>query len=109
MGTTYKAEKCWMMIGTTDISTGTAPEFGLLYDIIVYGSEPCILFVFVVMNTLSYNSLFGAYEVDPHIEYRCLHRSSLQCYHLFNAIPCGDQEIKFIKSKYDLLVYCNYM
>lgn len=97
-----------MVIGTVQISTGDLPLFGLLHDIILHGQEPIILFVFSVMNTLSYNPLYGAYEVTPSIQYKCVYRSSLPCHHLFSAIHYGDNENMFIKSKYDLTVYCNY-
>lgn len=30
MGTKYKTEKCWLMIGTAELSFGTVPQFGLL-------------------------------------------------------------------------------
>ena len=62
----------------------------------------------LVMTTLSYNPVFGAYEVAPSRTYRCLYRSGIQCYHLFNAIHYGDNVNLFIKSKYDLSVYCNH-
>ena len=111
MGTMYRVEKCWLMIGTTDISFGTVPQFGLLYDIIVQGTsqEPNIYFVFIVMDTLNYDPVFGAYEVKQLREYRCLHRSivSNSCYHPFNAVEHINGGL-YIKSKYDLTVYCNY-
>ena len=71
------------MIGITQLPFGTAP---LLYDIIVYGPEPNIVFVFLVMHTLAYDPTLGAYEIVALREYRCLYRSSLQCYHLFSTI-----------------------
>ena len=110
MGTVYRAEKCWLMIGTTIISFGTVPQFGLLYDIIIQGSnkEPNIYFVFMVMDTLDYDPILGAYEVKQLQEYRFLHRSIISsgCYHPFNAVNHNSK--LYIKSKYDLTVYCNY-
>ena len=97
-----------MMIGTTELPFGTAPQFGLLYDIIVYGSEPNIVFVFIALQTLAYDPILGAYEVTTLRTYRCLYRSSIHCYHTFNAVH-GAHEHMYIKSKYDLSVYCNYM
>ena len=108
MGTSYKAGKCCMLIGTSQDLTNQFPLFGLLYDIILYDQEPKILFVFNVLNTASYNTLYGAYEVTPSINYRCFYRSSLSCYHLFSAIHYGENENMFIKSKYSLSVYCHY-
>ena len=107
MGTVYKTEKCWLMIGTTELSFGTVPQFGLLYDILVYGPEPSILFVVLVMQTIAYNSILGAYEILPLTEYKCFYRSSICCYYLFNAVrDCHGT--MYIKPKYDLSVYCNY-
>ena len=108
MGTMYRAEKCWLMIGTTDISFGTVPQFGLLYDIIVQGSEANIYFVFLAMDTLDYDPILGAYKVKQLQEYRVFHRSvvSRGCYHPLNAVNYGGN--LYIKSKYDLTVYCNY-
>jgi len=97
------------MIGTTHLPFGTAPQFGLLYDIIVYGSEPNIVFAFIVMITLTYDPILGAYEIVALWEYRCLYHSSIQCYHLFSTIHHGEYGNMYIKSKYDLSVYCNYM
>ena len=97
-----------MLIGTVHTSSGVAPEFGLLHNIIFSGQEQNMLFIFIIMTTLSYNPVFGAYEVAPSRTYRCLYRSGIQCYHLFNAIHYGDNVNLFIKSKYDLSVYCNH-
>lgn len=107
MGTSYKTRKCCMMIGTVDIPSGTVPKFGLLHDIILYGKDPKILFIFVVMETVRYSSTYGAYETVLLTGYHCLYRSSIQCYHPFNLIDHGG--FLFIKPKYDLTVYCNYM
>lgn len=93
MGTTYKTKKCCMMIGITELQSCTVPKFGLLHDIILYGQEPNIL------ETVKYNSTFGAYETSLLTEYRCLYRSSIQCYHPFNPITHGDSTTKLIKSK----------
>ena len=100
--------KCYMMIGTTECQSGSVPQFGLLYDIIIYGQEPNIVFVFNKMETLKYDSCFGAYEVVSLAEYCCFYRSSIKCYHLFSAIQHGNHVTRYIKSKYDLTVYCNY-
>ena len=97
------------MIGTTDISFGTVPQFGLLYDIVIQGSsqEPHVYFICLVMDTLNYDPILGAYVVKKLQDYRCVHRSIISngCYHPFNAV----QHLNlYIKSKYDLTVYCNY-
>ena len=98
-----------MLIGTTDSEVGSVPLFGSLCDIIVYGEErDHILFIFNVMETLQYDFILGAYEVMLLAEYRCLYRASLQCYHLFNAVEHQSHATRYIKSKYDLTVYCNY-
>ena len=113
LGTTYRTLKCSMMIGTVELQSqsGVAPQFGLLYDIITYGSgeEPSILFIFIVMETLGYISTFGAYEVLPLSNYQCVYCSSLQCHQLLNAFHHGDQTTQFIKPKCDLSVFCKYM
>lgn len=97
-----------MMIGRVQIPSGTAPEFGLLYDIILHGEEQCILFIFISMETIQYNPVLGAYELLPLSQYRCLYRTSIECYYPFNPIhDVGSTKI-FIRSKYDLTVYCNY-
>ena len=108
LGTSYKVEKCCMLIGTTQTSSGCAPQFGLLHNIVLYGQEPSTLFIFIVLTTLFYNPVFGAYEVTPTMTYKCLYRYAMQCHHLFNAIHYGDNTNLFIKSKYDLSVYCHY-
>lgn len=98
------------MIGTTELPFGTVPQFGLLYDIIVQGfnREPSVYFMFIVMDTINYDPVLGAYEVKRLHEYKCLYRSfiSSSCYHPFNAVEHGGN--LYIKSKYDLSVYCNY-
>ena len=96
------------MIQTVQLPTGVYPQFGLLYDIIIHGQEQNIIFIYLLLETVKYNTIFGAYEVVPLPEYRCLYRSSIQCYHPFSAIDYGDSTCKYIKSKYDLTVYCNY-
>ena len=110
MGTLYRVEKCYLMIGTTTISFGTVPQFGLVYDIIIRGSgeEPHIYFVFSVMDTLDYDAILSAYQVKQLQDYRCLHRSIISngCYHPLNAVLHNGN--LYIKSKYDLSVYCNY-
>ena len=109
MGTVYK-EKCWLMISTTEIPIGTVPKFGLLYDIIIQGSnhEPNIYFVFIVMDTLNYDQILGAYEVKRLQQYQCFYRSAISncCYHPLNAVQHGGN--LYIKSKYDLSVFCCY-
>ena len=97
-----------MMLGTVQLSFGVVPQFGLLYDILVYGEQQHLLFIFSSFKTIKYDAILGAYEVVSLPHYQCLHRSSIQCYHLFNAVQHGDSTSKFIKSKYDLTVYCNY-
>lgn len=97
-----------MMIGVLALQSGNAPQFGLLHDIIIYGQEPSIIFVFNVMETLGYHRNMGAYVICPLAEYQCIYRSSLLCHHLFNAVHHDDHSTKYIKSKYDLSVYCNY-
>lgn len=97
------------MIGTMEIQAGTVPKFGFLSDIILYGQDfTCALFVFNVMETLSYNTTLDAYEIAPLADYECLYRPSLQCHFRFNAICHGNQMTRYIRSKYDLTVYCNY-
>lgn len=107
MGTTYRVNKCCMMIGTTMVPTGCVPQFGSLCDIVYYGQESPI-FVFNVLETVQYHSTFCAYEVMPLSVYQCLYRPAIRCHHLFNAINYGNTVTKYIKSKYDLTVYCNY-
>lgn len=99
-----------MMIGVVELQSGNAPQFGLLHDIIIYGQEPNILFVFELMETLGYSASLGAYVICPlsSMQYQCIYRSSVSCYHLFNAVHHGNHRIKYILSKYDLSVYCNY-
>ena len=61
--------------------------------------------MFIVMDTLNYDPILGAYEVKQLQEYRCLYRSVISngCYH-----PLQYGANLYIKSKYDLTVYCNY-
>ena len=90
MGTVYRSEKFCLMISTTDTSFGTVPQFGLLYDIVIQGSsqELHVYFMYLVMNTLNYDRILGAYVVKKLQDYRCVHRSIISngCYHLFNAV-----------------------
>lgn len=97
-----------MMVGTTEIQSGTVPQFGWLYDIIIHGREPNILFVFRIMETLHYDPILGAYEIAALADYMCVYRSSIQCHYLFNAVKHSSHVTRFIKSKYDLSVYCDY-
>jgi hypothetical protein len=108
LGTKYKNNKCFMMIGVTKLQEISMPQFGMLYDIILYGDNPHVLFIFKVMETLWFNTNLGAYEVIQLAGYKCLFRSSLPCHRLFNAVHHGNHATKYIKSKYDLTVYCNY-
>ncbi len=62
-----------MMIGTMQIPLGTVPQFGLLQDIILYGTEPHALLVFTEMETV-YNGNLGAYELMALAEYMCCNR-----------------------------------
>ena len=109
LGTTYKVDKCCMMIGTVQVESGTVPLFGLLYDIVIYGREPQVLFVFILMETIQYNPIFGAYELISQAKYICRYRSAIHCYHPFNPVSTLDSTKVFVRSKYDLTVYCNYM
>ena len=52
LGTEYKVDKCCMLIGTVQTPSGTTPQFGLLHDIVLYGKEPNILFIFILMKTV---------------------------------------------------------
>lgn len=97
-----------MMIGTSDLQSGTVPQFRLLFDIIMYGQEPKILFVFNLMETLEYDMTLGAYAIASLAEYQCFYKSSIHCHYLFNAVQHGNHMTKYIKSKYDLTVRCNY-
>ena len=94
------------MIGAVDLATGPAPKFGLLHDILVYGQEPKVLYVFKLMETLGLNPTFGAYAVCAVAGYHSLHHQTLPCHHRFNVVTINSQ--KYIKSKYDLSVYCNF-
>lgn len=98
-----------MMIGTVQVESGTVPLFGLLYDIVIYGREPQVLFVFILMETIQYNPIFGAYELISQAKYICRYRSAIHCYHPFNPVSTLDSTKVFVRSKYDLTVYCNYM
>lgn len=92
MGTVYRVEKCWLMIGTTDIPLGTVPKFGHLHDVLLAGEEPSIYFVFIAMDTLNYDPILGAYEVRKLNQYQCLYSSLISnfCYHPLNAVQCGN-------------------
>lgn len=48
-GTLYKSHKCWMMVGKQQLLSGVLPQFGKLYDILIHGSEPNVLFVFFII------------------------------------------------------------
>ena len=108
MGTVYKAEKCWLMIGTMENTSGTVPRFRLLHDILLQGcgEEANIYFIVIVMDTVTYNPVLGAYEVNQLQQYKCIYRPAIGCYHTFNAIPFNGSI--YIKSKYDLTVFSNY-
>lgn len=108
LGTTYKVNKCCIMIGTMQILLGTVPQFGLLRDILLYGNEPHVLFVFTEMETIRYNGNLGAYELMPLAHYTCCHQVSIRCFHPFNPIHMSTSIATYIKSKYDLTVYCYY-
>lgn len=95
-----------MMIGVVDLSTGPAPKFGLLHDILVYGQEPKVLYIFKVLETLGFDPKFGAYAVCSIAEFYSVHHPSLPCHHRFNVVTMNTQQ--YIKPKYDLSVYCNY-
>ena len=106
LGTIYKRNKCCMMTGVMNLPTGSAPKFGILYDILVYGKEPKILFIFSLLETLGFNSKLGAYAVHPLTGYFCVYPSALPCHYRFSIIDLNGHQ--YIKSKYDLTVYCNY-
>lgn len=61
------------------------------------------------MDTLDYDAILSAYQVKQLQDYRCLHRSIISngCYHPLNAVLHNGN--LYIKSKYDLSVYCNYI
>lgn len=80
LGTLYKAKKCYMMIGVTHLSSGTFPQFGYLYDILVYGEEPNILFVFNSMQSHGYDANVGAYVVSFQEKYQCIYRPAMMCH-----------------------------
>lgn len=109
LGTAYRIEKCHMMVRVVQIRSGNVPQFGFLRDIITYGQQPSILFVFKLMETLGYDANIGAYVICPLSEFMILYRSSMMCHYLFNAVDCNDNENKYyVKSKYDLSVFCDY-
>ena len=95
-----------MMIRVIELQSGNAPQFGLLHDILVYGQGPNLLFVFDIMETLGYDRNLGAYVISPLAEFQCIYRSSMLCHYLFNAVHLDNHS--YIKSKYDLSVFCNY-
>ncbi len=97
-----------MMIGTMQIPLGTVPQFGLLQDILLYGTEPHALFVFTEMETVGYNGNLGAYELMALAEYKCCYQASIRCFHPFNPIHISTSITTYIKSKFDLTVYCYY-
>lgn len=75
-------------------------------DILVYGQEPKVLYIFNVLETLGFDPKFGAYAVRSITEYYSVHHPALPCHHHFNVVTMNTQQ--YIKSKYDLSVYCNY-
>ena len=58
----------------------------------------------ILMETVKYNPIYGAYELVTLSNFRCVYRSSIRCYHPFNPIH-KDSKI-LVKSKYDLTVLC---
>ena len=98
-----------MMIGVTELPSGTFPQFGYLYDILVHGEEPSILFVFSPVQVHGYDANLGAYVVSNNYQenFQCMYCPTMRCHYLFNVI-CH-HETTYIKSKYDLSVFCNYV
>ena len=110
LGTSYKADKCWMMVGKQDIAMGTMPQFGLLCDIIVYGSQPTVIFIFKVTDTTAFVSHFRAYELSKHphsMWYFCVFTTSLKSHEIYQAVYV--QNTCYLKPKHDLTVLCNYV
>lgn len=62
-----------MMIGTEQIHSGTVPRFGLLFDVILYGEEPNVMFIFILMDAVQYSSMFHAYEIVSSHKFLCVH------------------------------------
>ena len=87
MGTVYKTEKCWLMIGSTELPCGTVPQFGLLYDVIVQSSSD-VYFLVKIMDTINYDPILCSYEVKQLQLYRCLYKTLITSsrYHPFNAV-----------------------
>lgn len=52
-----------MMVNVVETQSCNFPQFGLLHDIIVYGQQPIVLFVFDVMDTMGYDANMGAYVI----------------------------------------------
>ena len=77
--------------------SGVVPQFGLLNDIILYGEEPNIIFIFTVLDTLKYDAIFGAYELVSLSECICLYRTSIECYHPFNPVHMDSKNICQVK------------
>ena len=88
------------------IKIWSCSKVGLLYEIIRCSQKS--IFVFQVTESLGYHATFGAYEIAHLAEYQCLFLPSMKCYHRFNAVNCNNHVTKFVKSKYDLTVLCNY-
>ena len=111
LGTEYKCDKCWLMIAKELLPTGYVPKFGKLFDIILHGPEPNII---LLSSTVCYNPRVGAYMVEPLPDltpshnFLCVYRQSLFCHHPFNIVRSHNCTSLYIKSKYDLSVYCNY-
>jgi len=97
------------MTGTMQLPSGTVPQFGFLHDIFIFGTSQTVVFLFEEYETIGYSPHFGAYETSYNPErpqYLCIYQSVLKCHELFNAVHVNN--CIFIKSKYDLMVYCNY-
>ena len=47
-------QKCCMLIGTVHTSSGVAPEFGLLHNIIFSDQEQNMLFIFIIKPSIQF-------------------------------------------------------
>ena len=114
LGTVYKVNSCWMMTGRQNVHSCTLPQFGKLYDILIHDLDEGIIFVFILTQTLCFDPNHAAYLIQPiptslmSCTYLCQYRQSMSCHHIFNAVPSYCGNYLYIKSKYDLSVYCDY-
>ena len=99
-----------MMVGKQDIAIGTVPQFALLCDIIVYGSQPTVIFIFKVTDTVAFVPHVRAYELSEHPQsmwYLCVFTTSLTTHEIYQTVHV--QNTCYLKSKHDLTVLCNYV